>query len=343
MSQSTKPVNVAAYAIPSLAVMIGAVVYAAVTGLWFVTAIPIGLLFGFFLQKGDLCGSSAFSEVLLMRDARKLWGLWVCIVTGMAVFAVMNQLGWITLAPKPFLWASHALGGLIFGLGTALAGGCISGCLFKAGAGNLNSMAAIPAIALGVAMVEFGPLSGFNKKLQGMVIKSSSGGPVTLPSLTGIPYWALAILFVTATLAAALWMKRRGQASAAARGVTAAPEPFCLKKKLLARTWKHWQAGLLIGLLGGAAYLSSAATGRNYPLGVTHGVVFTQLLITDSPLQHGYKKPAAPPAPPALPPGAVAPKKVSWWLILLVISLVAGAWVSGRLSGEARLLPKPPE
>jgi len=36
--------------------------------LWVVTAIPIGFLFGFFMQKGDLCGASAFSEVVLMKD-----------------------------------------------------------------------------------------------------------------------------------------------------------------------------------------------------------------------------------------------------------------------------------
>jgi hypothetical protein len=33
-------------------------------------------------------------------------------------------------------------------------------------------------------------------------------------------------------------------------------------------------------------------------------------------------------------------KKVEWWEVLLVISLLVGAWASGRLSGS-RLLPKP--
>jgi len=33
--------------------------------------------------------------------------------------------------------------------------------------------------------------------------------------------------------------------------------------------WKPWQAGLAIGILAIAAYMSSSASGRNYPLGVT--------------------------------------------------------------------------
>ena len=52
--------------------------------LWVVTAVPIGFLFGFFMQKGDLCGASAFSEVLLVKDWRKVHGLWVCIVASIS-------------------------------------------------------------------------------------------------------------------------------------------------------------------------------------------------------------------------------------------------------------------
>jgi len=124
--------------------------------------------------------------------------------------------------------------------------------------------------------------------------------------------------------------------------------------KVMTRSWKPWQAGLLIGVLGCIAYLSSAESGRNYPLGVTHGVLHAKLLITDRNLTHIYEK-----KPPQVARGAQkvfeegqhqtnivkapAGKKVSWWLIALVISLVLGSWVSGRLSGDTRLLPKPPE
>jgi len=106
------------------------VVLAAATGLWVLTALPIGFLFGFFLQKGDLCGASAFSEVLVMRDGRKLAGLWVLIVAAMVGFAVLDWLGLVRLSPKPMLPWSYIVGGMLFGAGIVLAGGCISGCLY---------------------------------------------------------------------------------------------------------------------------------------------------------------------------------------------------------------------
>ena len=127
------------------------------TRIWVITAVPVGFLFGFLLQKGDLCGASAFSEVVLMRDWRKIFGLWVAIVVSMVGFAVIAELEWVHLVPKPLLWLNYAVGGALFGAGTVLAGGCISGCLFKAGAGNLNSMVALTGIPLGIGMVEVRP------------------------------------------------------------------------------------------------------------------------------------------------------------------------------------------
>jgi hypothetical protein len=63
------------------------------------TAVPIGFLFGLCLQKGDLCGASAFSEVLVMKDRRKLAGLWILIVVSMVGFAALDLLGWVRLSP----------------------------------------------------------------------------------------------------------------------------------------------------------------------------------------------------------------------------------------------------
>jgi hypothetical protein len=299
------------------------------------TAIPIGVLFGFFLQKGDLCGSSAFSQVVLSRDWSKVLGLWVAIVVSMLGIAAGDLLGWIQLNPKPFMWASVAAGGGVFGIGMVLAGGCVSGCLFKAGTGNLNSIAALLAMPFGLALVEYGPLSPWHKGLKAMKIPASDGGPITFSSLTGLPYGLLAVLIAGATVAAAVILNRRKPPSSSKNDAPAA-------SRLLNRSWKPWQAGIAIGLLALPAYLSSAASGRNYPLGVSHGVLQAATLVTDTPVRHMVAPPVATPSRVAL--GEDQPqKRIVWWLVLLVGGVVAGSQLSGRLSDQTRLLPKPPE
>jgi len=337
-----------------LALLVGVTIVAAATGVWVLTAIPIGFLFGFFLQKGDLCGASAFSEVLVMRDGWKVLGLWVAIVVGMLGFAALSLLGWVTLNPKPMIYLSYIVGGLIFGVGMVLAGGCVSGCLFKSGTGNLNSMAGLVGIPIGVALVEYGPLASFNKYLKTFLIKTAEGKSVTFSSVTGLPFWALAIAFGVVTLVAVLAYR----ALARRRQPRAASEPRSLSR-WVNRPWRPWQAGLMIGLLAIPAYLSSAASGRNYPLGVTHGVLFVESLAFDNDFKHVWEKPPTKaqqktgvgrPTQQATATSKISsannptPKrKIVWWLVALVTSLVAGSWFSGSLSGQSRLLPKPPD
>jgi hypothetical protein len=65
-----------------------------------------------------------------------------------------------------------------------------------------------------------------------------------------------------------------------------------------------------------------------------------ELLLVDQNFQHIW---TANPPPTSSEATASPGKKVSWWLVLLVSSLVIGSWVSGRMSGQAKLLPKPPD
>lgn len=316
------------------------VVYSFVSQIWFLIAIPVGFLFGFFLQKGDLCGSSAFSEVLLFKDKSKIFGLWVAIIVSMGGIALLDVFGLVQLNPKPMFWLNYVIGGVIFGVGMVLAGGCVSGCLYKTGSGNINSMAGLVGIPIGIAIVEYGPLHSMFLAAKKYVLQNSEGGPITVSSLTGLPYWLLALLFIVGTVII-LYLRKNGNKKQSAAET---------KKEIsgiLFKPWKPWMAGIAIGILVIPAYLSSSLSGRNYPLGVTHGVLHVQLLATDSNLNHVWQNNASPaisqksesPKPVSNPEG----KKVSWWLITLVVSLVAGSWVSARLSNKAKLLPKPPE
>ncbi len=342
--RGTTPVNWQAYSIISLLALAAITIIAGITGLWVLTAIPVGFLFGFFLQKGDLCGSSAFSETIMMRDPRKMIGLWILIVVAMLGIAGLDLLGWVKLNPKPLLYLNYIIGGVIFGVGMVLAGGCISGCLYKGAAGNLNSIVALLAVPVGVMLVEFGPLNGFHLWMKKHVITTAAGEKVSLYAVTGLPFWSLALLFAILTLVAVAVFRKRRRIKEHHSQSDGQP----VLERFMTRPWRPWMAGLAIGLLMVPAYLSSAASGRNYPLGVTHGVMQAELLLVDKNFNHVYVNQPAPTNGPASS-GSSAPtsnpggRKIVWWLVAGVLSLMLGSWVSARMSGRARLLPKPPD
>jgi hypothetical protein len=193
---------------------------------------------------------------------------------------------------------------------------------------------------VGIALVEYGPLHGWHTGSKAIRLANPDGSSVTLASLTGLPFWSIAALLAAVTIVIVAVRRSR-------RGTPKASQPGRPQSAWLFRSWRPWQAGLAIGLLSALAYLSSASSGRNYPLGVTHGVLHAELLLIEDDLNHVYQKapkvtqPATPEpaqAAPAQPKG----KKVVWWLVALILSLMAGSLSSGRLSGQARLLPKPP-
>ena len=319
----------------------GIALAAGITGNWVLTALPIGFLFGFFLEKGDLCGASAFSEVLLLKDWKKIQGIWVIIVVSMVGFSLLSSFGMVKLNPKPLFWASYIVGGVIFGVGMVLAGGCVSGSLFKTGRGNLNSMAALVGIPIGIMMVEHGLLNSFHKTLKTYTVKNADGGPVTFASVLHMPYWILAVIFAVGTIVAAVYLGKKSKPQTAK---IIRPDTSSVKR-VMTRRWRPWQAGVAIGLLACLAYLSSAASGRNYPLGVSHGVMHAELLLTDAPLTYVVSSKAAVTASTSSSVQlgtATASKKVSVWLILEILALVLGSFVSAKLSGRAKLLPKPP-
>jgi len=340
------------YAAASLMGIVAVTFAAALSNLWVLTAIPIGFLFGFFVQRGDLCGASAFSEIIMMGDRRKVFGLWIVIVVAMIGFAALDSMALVDLNPKPLLYLNFVVGGIIFGVGTVLAGGCVSGCMYKAATGNLNSIVAMLGIPVGVMLVEYGPLHPFQVALKSHIIKLHDGGAVSLPAILQVPFWLLAVSIAVLTIAITFHRRKDGPA-----GNERTVSGISTIERILTRPWKAWAAGLMIGLLMIPAYLSSAASGRNYPLGVTHGVMQAELLLIDKDFTHVWRNElahlrtaseatdndAAPRSPASPPPTQARGKKVVWWLVALVVCYMLGAWVSGRMTGQAGLKARPPD
>lgn len=85
--------------------------------------VPVGLAFGYALQRGRFCMNTAFRDVFLIRDQTLLRAYVLAVLIQMIGVHLMAQLGWFTLAMAPFWWQAALAGGFVFGWGMALSGG----------------------------------------------------------------------------------------------------------------------------------------------------------------------------------------------------------------------------
>ena len=126
--------------------------------------IPIGLLvsclgfglggiFGATAQKTDFCTMGALSDIYFMGDWNrfKAWMFAVAIAIAGSQFLYINE--YIDLSQSIYLtpnlgWAGAIIGGLMFGFGMTMAGGCGNKTLVRIGSGNLKSL--IVAIIMGI-------------------------------------------------------------------------------------------------------------------------------------------------------------------------------------------------
>ena len=118
----------------------------------------IGIAFGVILQRSRLCFAGAFRDLVLLGDGR----LMRAILVGLGVATIGFSLLEARFVPDPSFgvlppgahiqtvgWTT-VTGGLVFGIGMVLAGGCVTGTLWRMGEGYLNSWVAMVGILVGL-------------------------------------------------------------------------------------------------------------------------------------------------------------------------------------------------
>src|ERR1700694_5950204 len=120
----------------------------------------LGLGLGLVLQRGRLCFAGAFRDLFLMRNGTMMRAIIVGLAIMTPVFALIESRG----VPEPGFGAlpagAHVValglnlvaGGLLFGIGMVVAGGCVSGTLYRIGEGYLASWASLLGILLGLSL-----------------------------------------------------------------------------------------------------------------------------------------------------------------------------------------------
>ncbi|MBW7850169.1 MAG: YeeE/YedE family protein [Rhodospirillales bacterium] len=112
-----------------------------------------GIVFGATAHRSNFCTMGAVSDIVFMGDYRRFRAWLLAIAVGLAATQGMHVAGLVDINKSVYLtanfgWLGAILGGLMFGFGMTMAGGCGNKTLVRIGGGNLKSV--VVALVLGL-------------------------------------------------------------------------------------------------------------------------------------------------------------------------------------------------
>lgn len=208
----------------------------------------LGLGAGAVMHRSDYCLASMFRDLFLFKRTDKLRTLVLLVGATMLLFEGARLLGLLPNYPFPLFYAptaANVVGGMLFGVGMVLAGGCVVGTLYKMGAGSIVSATAFVGLIVGSTVYAeiFPSWSAFIKRT------TFFPGKITLPQLLDVEPTVPVLAIAAAAGALVLRWRWQGKFH---------------REPALAGDLQPWRAALLLALIG---LLSAVVVGM--PLGIT--------------------------------------------------------------------------
>ncbi|SDD96861.1 DUF6691 family protein [Desulfuromonas thiophila] len=164
-----------------------------------------GVLFGFFLQKGQVLRFERQVRFMLLQDLTIIKFMATAVLVGMVGVYALHGLGVIALSVKGTVVAAQIMGGLLFGVGWALAGFCPGTAVGALAEGRLHALWALLGMLCGAAAyAEAYPV------LQKTVLTWGDYGKITLPQLLGLSPWLIIVVFIAAAVPLLYLAERKG-------------------------------------------------------------------------------------------------------------------------------------
>jgi len=218
-----------------------------------VLATLTGLGLGIWMSRGKVCFNAGVRRAFFSADSTILRIFAFAVAVQLLLLPLLIAFGVSPLeanvdAGAPALLpVSQLTGGLTFGIGMALAGGCITGILWKAGAGSAATAIAIGGFLVGELIIR-GPLESVLTTLD----DASRPAEGSLAQLSGLPYAPLAL----------------------ALGVV-------ISILLLRRSRAGLFFGIGLGVIAALAWVAADFSEYGYGLGFVGGIDSTRSAITD--------------------------------------------------------------
>jgi hypothetical protein len=213
------------------------------------SGLVIGALFGAVVQRTNFCSMGAISDAVALGDKKRLRAWLLAIAVAIVGTNALLVSGLVAIDKSFYLaprvaWIAMLLGGLLFGFGMVLAGGCASRTVVRVGAGSLKSFIVFIVMGLVGYMTARGLL---------YYVRTSVEVAGTDLSKIGVPSQGLP------SLAASLFGLSTGTAiGIVAALVAAAIIVWCIRDRAFRGSARDVVAGLALGALVTAGW---AATG----------------------------------------------------------------------------------
>jgi uncharacterized membrane protein YedE/YeeE len=163
-----------------------------------------GILFGFFLQKGEVLRYDRQLGALRLKDMTIIKFMLTTVLVAMVGTYLLHDLGLIKLSVKPTTLGGNIIGGLLFGLGWGILGYCPGTSAGALGEGRWDALWGIAGMLLGGAV--FAEAYPFIKKT---VLQWGTFGKITLPEIFGINHWLIIIVCIVGGICLFRWFETK--------------------------------------------------------------------------------------------------------------------------------------
>lgn len=186
----------------------------------------IGALFGVVVQRYRFCLVAGVSNFLLIRDGRQMMAFAAALLVAVIGTQLLEMTGIVAIGESTYRnatldWFGAGAGGLLFGVGATLSGGCAARTLVRTMEGSLHSLLALLSFSLSAAVVQFGFLEPYRLALT-EATAIELGSDAGLVALLALPAWlVLAVIGVALALFVLRCWRRNPNPSMVMVGLTA--------------------------------------------------------------------------------------------------------------------------
>ncbi|MHA1152191.1 MAG: YeeE/YedE family protein [Alphaproteobacteria bacterium] len=213
----------------------------------------LGLVFGVTVQRSNFCTMGSISDIVFMGDWNRFRAWMLAIAVAVLGSQALHVSETVDLGETIYLttnlgWFGAVLGGLMFGFGMTMTGGCANKTLVRIGGGNLKSVIVFLFMGIfaymtlrgltGMARVRIEGFSNLDLEALGL---ESQGIPDILSALLGLPTAVARGATVLVLAGGLLW--------------------FCFRSAAFRASRRDVAAGLILGALVPAGWYATGVIG----------------------------------------------------------------------------------